>query len=73
MKHNLTDKNRIEHIIEAISNLENFLKDVSFEEFSNNKEKILAFERSLEIIGEAANHISEKLSSIQRFQLLGNR
>lgn len=42
MKHNLTDKNGIKHIIESISNLEDFLKNVSFEEFSNNKEKILA-------------------------------
>jgi uncharacterized protein with HEPN domain len=61
MKPNLTDKNRIQHIIEAISNLEEFLKDISFEEFSNNKEKILAVERSIEIIGEASNHISEKI------------
>jgi len=61
MKHNLTDINRIEHIIESITNLESFLENVSFEEFSNNKEKILAVERSLEIIGEASNNISEKI------------
>ncbi len=61
MKHNLTDKNRIEHIIEAISNLEEFLENISFEEFSDNKEKVLAVERLLEIIGEASNHISEKI------------
>lgn len=61
MRHNLTDKNRIEHIIDSITYLESFLYNVSFEEFSNNKEKILAVERSLEIIGEASNNISEEI------------
>ena len=61
MKHNLNDKIRITHIIEAISDLEMFLKDIDFETFEKNREKQSAVERKLEIIGEAANHISEEV------------
>jgi len=61
MKHELGDRKRIEHVLEAISDLELFLKNVDFEEFESNKEKQSAVERKLEIIGEATNHISEKI------------
>jgi uncharacterized protein with HEPN domain len=37
MKHNLGDRNRIEHILEAISDLQLFLKDVDFESFEKIK------------------------------------
>lgn len=59
MKHELGDKARIVHIIEAISDIEIILKDISDEDFLNNREKCLAVERLLEIIGEATNHVSE--------------
>ena len=39
MKPNLTDKNRIEHIIEAISNLEEFLKDIALKNFQITKKR----------------------------------
>jgi uncharacterized protein with HEPN domain len=61
MKHNLGDRERIIHIIEAIENIEIILRGVSLEDFSNNLEKKLAIERLLEIIGEATNHISEEV------------
>lgn len=61
MKHELGDKARISHVIEAIENIEIILNNVSFEEFSKNIEKKLAIERLLEIIGEATNHISEEV------------
>ncbi len=61
MKHNLGDEARIIHIIEAISDIEMILNNVSLEDFLSNKEKKLATERLLEIIGEASNHISEKI------------
>ena len=61
MRHELGDKARILHVIEAIENIETILKNVSFEEFSNNLEKKLAIERLLEIIGEATNYISEEV------------
>lgn len=61
MKHNLGDEARIKHIIEAISNIEIILKNVSFEEFESNIEKRYSIERLIEIIGEATNHISEEV------------
>jgi len=61
MKHNLDDKNRIEHILESIKDIETFLTNVSQEEFINDKLKRLAVERLLEIIGEATNHISDEI------------
>jgi uncharacterized protein with HEPN domain len=37
------------------------LKNVDLESFDKNTEKIAAVERMLEIIGEAANHISDEI------------
>lgn len=47
----------IKHIIENISDIENFSKNLSKENFLNNKEKQNAIIRSLEVIGEAAKNI----------------
>jgi uncharacterized protein with HEPN domain len=61
MKHKLGDLERINHIIDAIQKIELFTNGVSMDEFKNNIEKHLATERLLEIIGEAAKHISEEV------------
>ena len=61
MKHKLGDIHRIQHILDAISEIESFIKDVDFETFIKNRERSLAVERLLEIIGEATNHLSEKV------------
>ena len=61
MKRDLGDKARINHVIDAIENVEIILENVTFDDFSNNLEKRLAIERLLEIIGEATNHISEEI------------
>ena len=47
----------IEHIIENISDIENFSKDINKEDFLKNKEKQNAIIRSLEIVGEAIKNI----------------
>ena len=59
MKHNLGDKERITHVLEAIENIEIILDDISVKDFSKNLEKKLATERLLEITGEATSHILE--------------
>ena len=61
MKHDLDDIARIKHIIEAISDIDFILNNVSLEVFLTNREKKFAVEKLLEIIGEASNHISEKI------------
>lgn len=50
----------VEHILESIENIENFVKWVSKENFEENKEKQSALIRQIEIIGEAAKNISPR-------------
>lgn len=47
----------IEHMLESIRDIESFTKGISKENLSNNKEKLNAVVRSIEIIGEAAKSI----------------
>ncbi len=53
-----TDEKYLLHILQAISLLEDFLKDVSKAEFMANPEKQFAVVRGLEIIGEGVKNIS---------------
>lgn len=61
MKRSLGDRNRIEHILESINDIEIFLENVSLEDFINDRLKRLAVERLLEIIGEATNHLTDEI------------
>jgi uncharacterized protein with HEPN domain len=54
MRGELGDKGRLQHIIEAISKIQLFVSEVSEQDFLNDEIKILASQRLLEIIGEAA-------------------
>lgn len=42
----------------SCNDITEFVSDVTFEEFANDKMRRLATERQLEILGEAANHVS---------------
>jgi len=55
------DKAYLQHILDAISDIETFTKSVSKEEFSENREKQYAVLRALEIIGEATKNLSSEL------------
>ncbi|MCP4456478.1 MAG: DUF86 domain-containing protein [Cytophagales bacterium] len=55
------DINRIKHILDAIEELESFTEGLSQEEFTNNAAIRLASVKVLEIIREAAKHISESI------------
>lgn len=54
MREKPKDKTRLLHILEAIDNIFEFTKDVSFEEYQSNKILRFAIIKNLEIIGEAA-------------------
>lgn len=54
----LTDKVRVSHILDAIGEVENYLKAVSYEDFLANSEKRFATIKQIEIIGEACNRLS---------------
>ena len=47
------------HILEAIESIEEYLKDFNYEAFLKDKKTIDAVVRELEIIGEAANNLSD--------------
>ena len=61
MRNNIGDEARLKHILDAISEIESYTRDSTFEEFTENSMMKYATIKQLEIIGEAANHISEKL------------
>jgi uncharacterized protein with HEPN domain len=61
MREELRDKERLYHILEAIDNIYEFTKDISFEAFSENKMLRFAVIKNLEIVGEAANLFTKEL------------
>ncbi len=54
----MDDKARIEHVLDAIHEVEQYLQDVSYDSFLANSEKRFATIKQIEIIGEACNQIS---------------
>jgi uncharacterized protein with HEPN domain len=57
MKRARTHTDYLEDILEAARKAEEFVRDVSFEDFEGNDEKVFAVVRALEIVGEAAKKI----------------
>ena len=64
MKGQLSDKARLNHILDAINAIEEYTAEVSFEDFTQSSEKTFATVKQLEIIGEAANRISEETRNL---------
>ena len=56
MKGRLSDKIRLQHIVDAIIEVEIYLEHVSYEQFLENSEKRFATIKQIEIIGEACNN-----------------
>jgi uncharacterized protein with HEPN domain len=61
MKGKPDDKQRLEHILEAIERIKKFTKDLKFEDFEENEMAQFAVIKNFEIIGEAAYHVSDEL------------
>ena len=64
MKGQMTDKLRIQHILDAITEVEKYLAGVSFENFLANSEKRFATIKQIEIVGEACNYMTEELKQM---------
>lgn len=60
MKGEMGDEQRLAHIKEAISEIEDYVKNADFEVFLKNSMLRFASIKQIEIIGEAAKNISEK-------------
>lgn len=77
MKSRLGDRQRLIHIIESIEEIEQYIREVDFEFFIQNSMMKFASIKQIEIIGEAANHISDetkgKFSDIQWRQITSLR
>ena len=58
MKGKTGDKARLQHILVAINEIENYTRKITLDEFSKSSEKKFASVKQLEIIGEAASKIT---------------
>lgn len=77
MKGKIGDKQRLIHILESIEEIEKYTTGENLENFMQNSMMKFASVKQIEIIGEAANHITEetknKFSEIQWRQITGLR
>jgi uncharacterized protein with HEPN domain len=77
MRGRFGDKARLQHVLEAILEVEGYLNETDFESFMKNSMMRFACIKQLEIIGEASNHISDetklKFSEIEWLQIVGMR
>ena len=77
MRGKIGDKVRLQHIYDAILEIESYLVNTEFSAFMENSMMRFACIKQMEIIGEASNHISDetksKFSSIQWAQIIGMR
>jgi uncharacterized protein with HEPN domain len=63
MKDNIANKVRLNHILEALNEIEDFTKGITYDEYMKNSMLRHALVRLLEIIGEASNHLAEDLKA----------
>ncbi len=77
MRDNSGDKIRLQHILNAINEIESYLIKADFDSFISNSMMRFACVKQLEIIGEASNHISNltkgKFTEIEWKQITGLR
>ncbi|HNM32712.1 MAG TPA: DUF86 domain-containing protein [Chitinophagales bacterium] len=77
MRNKFGDKERVLHILDAIIEIENYIYKRSKEEFLNNSMMRFASIKQIEIIGEAANQVTQetqdKFSEIEWKQIIGLR
>jgi uncharacterized protein with HEPN domain len=59
MRGNSGDKVRLQHIYDAILEIESYLVNKDFGDFMDNSMMRFACIKQLEIIGEASNHITD--------------
>jgi uncharacterized protein with HEPN domain len=77
MRSKLGDKVRLQHILDAIQEIESYIVDVEFDAFLQNSMMRFACIKQLEIIGEASNHVTVEVKAefteIEWGQIVGMR
>lgn len=63
MRSSLGDKVRLQHILDAIQEIESYLVDVDFDTFLQNSMMRFACIKQMEIIGEASDHVSDEVKA----------
>lgn len=63
MRSEFGDKIRLQHILQAIDEIQKYLLSADFNTFLENSMMRFACVKQMEIVGEAANHISAELKS----------
>lgn len=72
MREVIKDRGRLEHMLGAISNVEEFTKGITLNEFVNSKVLFFAVVKNIEIVGEATYMLTKEYKqthqSIQLYQ-----
>ena len=63
MREPIRDKGRLEHIIDAISHILDYMKDKSFDEVSKDKLTYYGIVKCIEIVGEATYKLSSQFKN----------
>lgn len=66
MREPVRDKGRLEHMLLAISNVEEFTKDITLEEFVKSKVLFYAVVKNIEIVGEATYMLTNEFKESQK-------
>ncbi|MBC8154471.1 MAG: DUF86 domain-containing protein [Bacteroidetes bacterium] len=59
MRRGISDKARIEHMLESIKQIQQFTEGVAYDAYKQDLKLRLALTRLVEILGEAADYVSE--------------
>lgn len=77
MKGKPADRQRLLHIIEAINEIEIYISNVELKDFLSNSMMRFASIKQIEIIGEAANYITDdtktKFTDVEWSKIIGMR
>jgi len=77
MRGDLGDRARLQHILDAIVEIESYTRQVGFDDFAENSMMRFASIKQLEIIGEAANSLTDqfkrRFSDIEWRAIIGLR
>ena len=60
MREAIKDRGRLEHMLSAIENVEEFTKDVSLDDFVKSKVLFVAVVKNIEIVGEATYMLTKE-------------
>ncbi len=72
MRSELGDKIRLQHILDAIEEIQKYLFEADFSVFLENSIMRFACIKQMEIIGEASNHLSLALKSKSSYWMVSN-